>query len=343
MRTAKGRTSCSFGKALSCPLIALKWLLPAALLVSSIIIASGLTTDPASGHTLFFLSPPLPTGTPTPGVFLIKQTPTPRPTPVLSLVFAPEPMYLSLANDGSYSVGAVTNVSDEDILRFDGSDFSLFFDGSDVGVGGVDLDAFTLVDANTILMSFDSPVVISGLGTVDDADLVQFDATSLGETTTGAFSWFFDGSDVGLTEDGEGVDGIELLPDGQLLISTRGSVSVSGVSGEDEDVLIFTPTSSGSETSGSWAMYFDGSDVALADTSDEDVDGFAISTGGAIYLTTLGSFSVTGLSGDNEDVFVCVPDSLGIDTACNFSLRLSFDGSAWGLTGNDVDAIDPLP
>ena len=42
--------------------------------------------------------------------------------------------------------------------------------------------------------------------------------------------------------------------------------------GKDEDVLAFTPTSLGDVTSGSWAMYFDGSDVGLAETSGEDVD-----------------------------------------------------------------------
>ena len=148
---------------------------------------------------------------------------------------------------------------------------------------------------------------------------------------------------MGLSADSEDIDGIDFLPNGQLLISTIGSVSVTGVSGQDEDILILTPTSLGENTAGSWAMYFDGSDVGLANTSDEDVDGLAISTSNSIYLTTLGNFSVTGISGADEDVFVCIPDSLGSDTACTFSSALAFDGSVWGLSGNDVDAIDPLP
>jgi hypothetical protein len=90
-------------------------------------------------------------------------------------------------------------------------------------------------------------------------------------------------------------------------------------------------------------MYFDGSDVGLADTSDEDVDGLGVSTSGSVYLTTLGSFSVTGMAGEDEGVFVCIPTSLGHDTTCAFSSALSFDGGLWGLSINDVDAIETLP
>jgi PKD repeat protein len=99
-------------------------------------------------------------------------------------------LYLSLANSGSYAVGAAANVRDEDIVSFDGTNFALVFDGSDVGVGAVDVDAFALVNANTLLMSFDDPVTIGSLGTVDDSDIVQFNATSLGNNTTGTFSLF---------------------------------------------------------------------------------------------------------------------------------------------------------
>jgi hypothetical protein len=344
MTTQKEKMSRKLGKLLAYPFKMIELLLLVALLIFSLVLVRGWATEPATGGRSLFQSPPIgPTSTPTPGVFLVKQTPTPRPTPVLNLTFTNEPFYLSLANSGAYTVGSVANVSDEDILRFDGTDFSLFFDGSDVGVGSVDLNAFILFDSDTILMSFDNPVTISGLGSVDDSDIVQFDATSLGDTTAGTFSWFFDGSDVGLTADSEDIDGLDFLPNGQLLISAIGSASVTGVSGQDEDILILTPTSLGENTAGSWAMYFDGSDVGLANTSDEDVDGLAISTSGSIYLTTVGNFSVTGISGADEDVFVCIPDSLGSDTACTFSSALSFDGSVWGLSGNDVDAIDPLP
>ena len=112
-------------------------------------------------------------------------------------------------------------------------------------------------------------------------------------------------------------------------------------------MLAFTPTSLGDVTSGTWAIYFDGSDVGLADSSNEDIDALDV-VGGQVYLSTLGDFSVAGVSGADEDVFVCVPTSLGTITICNYSSALYFDGSTWGLSNNDVDAINlitagPLP
>lgn len=233
------------------------------------------------------------------------------------------------------------SVTREDIIAWDGNaGFSIVFDGSDVGLTGVTIDAFTFVNETEILLSFASPEAVPGVaGTVDDSDIVRFTATSLGTTTSGAFDLYFDASDVGLTKSSEDIDVIELLPDGRLLLSTRGSFSVSGVSGRDEDILAFTPASLGAITTGSWSLYFDGSDVALG-RSGEDVDAVAVDALGRIYLSTAGNFSVSGVSGADEDVFVFEPASLGETTSGVFQTALFFDGSAFGLGSNDLFAID---
>lgn len=188
-------------------------------------------------------------------------------------------------------------------------------------------------------MSFDEQVSLGSLGTVDDEDIIQFDAVSLGNNTAGSFSWYFDGSDVGLDTNAEDIDALALLENGQILISTVGSIAVPGVSGKDEDVLAFTPTNLGTSTSGAWALYFDGSDVELATDAGEDVDGISVAADGALYLTTRGHFAVSGIAGEGEDVFVCAPISVGNSTACNFVPTLFFDGSAWGLAGNSLDGL----
>ena len=274
---------------------------------------------------------PTPTSTPT-----LTNTPTATPTPPPSS----NPLYLSLANSGPTTVGNLTGVNDEDILGFDGATWAMLFDGSDVGVGGLDLDAFYIVDADTLLMSFDLPATIGSLVAVQPSDIVQFDATSLGPNTAGSFSMYFDGSDVGLDVSAENIDAVELLADGRLLISTTGSPAVPGVSGSDEDLLAFTWSGApGENTSGTWAMYFDGSDVGL-NASQEDVDGVDVAANGDIYLTTEGNFDVTVVLGKNEDVFVCTPTSLGNVTACTFSPALYFDGSTRGLADDNVDGFN---
>ena len=292
-------------------------------------------------HTPTFTATNTPTNTPT-------STPTFTPTntftPTATSASLNNPLYLSLT--GTQTIGGVAS-ADEDILKFDGTSWSLFFDGSDVGVGSSDLFGFSIVDADTILMAFSSAVTVNGL-TVTPQDVVRFESTSLGAITAGTFYMYLDGSDVGLDTTAEKIDSVSLLPDGRVLVSTTGNPAVVGVIGaRDEDVLAFTPTSLGDVTSGTWAMYFDGSDVGLGDSSGEDIDALDV-VNGKIYLSTADNFLVNGVAGADEDIFTCEPISLGDVTSCNYASTLYFDGSTWNLSANDVDAfnflsIGPVP
>jgi Tol biopolymer transport system component len=304
---------------------------------------------PTPTYTPTFTPTSIPTNTPTSTPTATQTptntaTPTKTNTPTATPASSFNPLYLSLT--GNQTIGGVAS-ADEDILRFDGSTWGLFFDGSDVGVGSSDLFGFSILDSDSILLAFSSAVTVNGIS-VTPQDIVRFDATSLGTTTTGAFSMYLDGSDAGLDTTAEKIDSVSLLPDGRVLISTTGSPVVAGITGgKDEDILAFTSTSLGSVTSGSWGMYFDGSDVGLAETSGEDVDALDV-FGGKIYLSTADTFSVNGVAGADEDVFVCGPTSLGDVTACTYSSALYFDGSTWGLSANDVDAfnflsLEPVP
>lgn len=248
-----------------------------------------------------------------------------------------DPLYLSHAANTSTAFPGLPQTGDEDILYFNGQSWSVYFDGSDVGLAGVDLNAFTIIDPDTILMSFMQPLTIAGIGKVDDSDVLQFDATSLGNTTVGSFSLYFDGSDVGLTKASEDIDALDLLPDGRLVISTLGAYAVAGAQGKSDDLLSFSPDSLGAVTSGTWSLYFDGSDVGI--TPATNVDGISVATNGHIYLTTAENFSLSGQSIADEDVFQCTPVSLGASTSCNFASAVYFDGGDWGLAADDIDAI----
>lgn len=219
--------------------------------------------------------------------------------------------------------------------------WSLFFDGSDVGLAYTDIDAFELTTSGTLLMSFDTDFTLTNFGAVDDSDILSFNPSSTGATTTGTWSWYFDGSDVGLTTTSEDVDAFSLLPDGRLLISTLENASVPGASGLDEDVLAFTPSLLGSSTSGAWSIYFDGSDVGLSSTSNEDLDALWVDASGKLFLSTLGNFSVTGVSGDGSDIITCLPGSLGSTTTCTWALY--WDGSVQGFSGENTDSLTILP
>ncbi len=171
---------------------------------------------------------------------------------------------------------------------------------------------------------------------VDDSDVVRFTPTSLGSTTAGTFSLYFDGSDVGLTANGEDVDGVTVHPDGRLIVSTQGGFSGTGASWADDDLFLLTGPLRTS-TSGSFVRHFDGSDVGLGGNSAEDVDAAALTVAGNLLFSTVGSFSVTGLTGADEDV-VEFAGTFGTATSGTFAMRR--DLSALGIaSGEDIGSL----
>ncbi|MBI1852065.1 MAG: S8 family serine peptidase [Planctomycetes bacterium] len=241
-------------------------------------------------------------------------------------------------------------VADEDIVRWDGATWIPVFDGSDVGLSAVDVDAFSVLADGDILMSFDSSVTIPGLaggpaGTtlVDDSDIVRFHPTSLGSTTAGTFTFWFDGSDVGLTNEQEDVDAIAFAPDGRLLLSVRGTGSVNGIARfEDEDLIVFDATSFGADTAGTFSLWFDGGDVGLATNASEDVDAAFVAPNGDVFLSTIGGFAVAAASGTDEDILRFRPTAIGADTAGTFSIYRR--GAALGIPSlADIDGLQLSP
>jgi hypothetical protein len=238
-----------------------------------------------------------------------------------------------------FSVGTAqtlsgVSVSTHDIVAFNGSSFSLLLDGEDVGLdaSSENIDALELLPNGHLLVSTTGSFSVPGLSGKDE-DVIELTPAILGATSNGSWSMRVDGSVVGLEAAGEDVDAVELLSNGHVLVSTRDVFSVNGASGEDEDVIeLINPAT------GTWAVYFDGTDVGLINSS-EDVDGFTVS-GGNVYLSTAGNFAVTGVAGADEDVFVFTPTTLGTNTAGTYSSTLFFDGSALGLAGNDLAAIE---
>lgn len=229
---------------------------------------------------------------------------------------------------GTPTLGAAGAVADEDIALYDGgtSTWSVYFDGSDVGLSSFAIDALAVLPSGELLISVDIDGTLVGItggpsGTsIDDSDILKFTPTTLGANTAGTWSFYFDGSDVGLTTSNEDVDALSILPSGAIGISTLGAATVAGLSGiEDEDIFGFTPTALGAVTTGAWSYYFDGSDVGLSTNSNEDIDAFYIPTTGAMSFSTLGAFSVTGLSGLDEDAFKFTVTTTGTTTAGTFS------------------------
>ena len=257
---------------------------------------------------------------------------------------------LWLSFTGATSVPGLGTVADEDVVSRDPATgaWSIVFDGSDVGLASLAIDGMARRWDGALLLSFTEPGNVPGLtggpaGTaVDDSDVVTFTPASLGPVTAGTFSFYFDGSDVGLTTDNEDVDAVALMPNGRLVISTLGNASVPGANGQDADLLMFIESHFGASTSGTFSLHFDGSDVALT-TDAEDVDAADVRLDGSLLLSTLGSFAVPGLAGADEDVVKFTPTSLGDATAGTYSMHLDLTNA--GIAGSAnvaaVDLIEP--
>jgi len=254
--------------------------------------------------------------------------------------------YLSfLANT---SVPGVGTVADEDVVSYSPSTgtWASYFDGSDVGVGGGDVDALHVRSDGNLLLSFNNAISVPGLlggpdgENVDDSDIVLFTFTSSGASTSGTFSFYFDGSDVGLTTNGEDVDGLAELPGG-FAFTTSGTVSVSGQRRRrDEDVLLFFDTQLGSTTAGTFEWHFDGSDVGFSTSSGEDLGAIAFD-GADLLFCTRGNWDASGGAGADEDVGRFV-GSFGSNTSGSASQEL--DLSALGIaTGAEVDGLSYVP
>ncbi|MCO5181639.1 MAG: right-handed parallel beta-helix repeat-containing protein [Candidatus Promineofilum sp.] len=206
----------------------------------------------------------------------------------------------------------------EDIIQWDGDAWSTWFDGSAAGLmpfnAKHNLNAIWIPDADApdFVFSFgQNRRSVPGLADpVDGMDLLWWDGAS--------FSWWFDGSDVGLTQKTqEKIDGLHVL-DGSaspinggnclayLLISTQGPAKVPNYSGGQlkfggEDVVGFCATSLGETTAGLWHMVLDGSAEGMPRNSTDD---FSLSEDGqTLYLTTKGTFNVDSATGGHSMVY----------------------------------------
>ena len=79
---------------------------------------------------------------------------------------------------------------------------------------------------------------------------------------------------------------------------------------QDSDIVKFTATQLGDTTSGTFELFFRGSDVGLSPTS-EDIDAVDLHADGRLIVSTIGNFAVTGVSGSDEDLIAFTPDTPG--------------------------------
>lgn len=245
---------------------------------------------------------------------------------------AADVLYISARQSGK--IGGLSYAYN-DVLAYDFATgrWSLHLDLSDVGFFR-NINAFTMMDDGSVLLSVLRNQSFSGLGTVTPRDIIRFVPQSTGPTTKGTWQWYLDGSDVGLTTSNETIDAVALAPDGRLLISTIGTAVAPAAGGTvraaDEDLLAFSPTSLGANTAGTWSLYFDGSTVQ--GLAVEDVNGAWLDKANSdLYLTVTNSFSIGGVTGSGRDIIRLQPIAGG------YQVQKYWSGPDHGFTGPPSD------
>lgn len=180
-------------------------------------------------------------------------------------------------------------------------------------------------NATLVYTSSNRDGIVGGIAFKDE-DILSYNMA------TGVWTMVFDGSDVGIAGD---VEALHVESDGTLLLSLESAATIPGFGVvEDEDIVRFIPTSLGDATTGSFAWFFDGSDVGL-DTDDEDIDALTRLPDGRLVISTADAFDAGGVSGLNQDLFIFTASSWGETTSGAWAIY--FDGSDMGMTNTNED------
>lgn len=174
----------------------------------------------------------------------------------------------------------------------------------------------------------------------EDGETRTFATEDVVQYRGGTYRPIVDGSDVGLA--GRSINAVARLSRFEFVLSFAEAGEVPGVGRvEASDLVLFTATKLGESTKGTFALFFDGSDIKL-NSAGENIDALdvvATDDGVDLYISTTGNFNVRQgkdrpLKGGGEDIFVCREATTGRDSACE-ALEIAFDGSEAGFSGRD--------
>ncbi len=233
------------------------------------------------------------------------------------------PLYFSTSGTAVAVPGVGGTADDADIYFYNGSGFSRAIDANGLGsLGlpvGANVDGFDRVDATHFYMSFSGAVAVPVLGTVQDEDVVYYNA--------GTWSLFFDGSVNGVG--GTDLDAISIVG-GTLYFSTDSTLIPPGAGGTGDDADIYRWNGGSSYT-----RVVDANGTgSLGLAPGANVDGLVWVDATHFYLSFAGTTTTVPVLGTVEDEDV-VYYNAGVWSTY-------FDGTGLGLTdgSQDVDAFD---
>ncbi len=170
--------------------------------------------------------------------------------------------YVSFAND--VTMPGLGRVQDEDVLYYDGSAWSVYFDGTAHGMtaSAQDVNGISVRNGLLYFSTFGNkkPPGVSGRG--DNSDIYTWDGSS--------FARVFDATAHGVTGSAR-VDGTAVIDDTHFYATFAANTTLPGVGPvEDEDVVEYD--------NGTWSMWFNGTAHGLT-TAKLDIDAISLPYG----------------------------------------------------------------
>jgi len=163
-----------------------------------------------------------------------------------------------MSSKKEYAMFGGLNFGGEDLIEYDPATdtASIFFDG-DLFTEKENIDAVHVLDNGNVIISTTSSATLGGLS-FSDGDLVEYDFG------TGTTSLYFSESEFSSNED---IDAVHVLDSGNILLSTKDSAQLGGVSFEDGDVIEYNIST------GTVSLYFNEDRFG----SNEDIDALFVS------------------------------------------------------------------
>ncbi|MEM7324398.1 MAG: hypothetical protein AAF531_15015, partial [Actinomycetota bacterium] len=134
--------------------------------------------------------------------------------------------------------------------------------------------------------------------------------------------------DIAMTAGAENIDALASSGVDDFALSTTGNFNAGGVVAKEQDLILFDPTSTGTTTSGTLSLLFDGSLDGLT-TAAEDVNGAYID-GTDTFFSFFGNVNGTGFTADLNDIVL---------RSGGGSYELYFDGDLVGFGAENIDGI----
>lgn len=271
--------------------------------------------------------------------------------PAAAQVSVPSKILISVGNNANLPGGLA--IANEDIAQCDlatsgetttSCTWSLFFDGDLAGLQSK-VHAVDVLPDGSLVMAVSADNSVPDINGLERKDLARFIPTTPWVTpyTEGEWTLYLDGSAVKDSSDARIWDAVDVLPNGDVLLSVSHGGVLGTLAHKNEDIVRCRPTAfsaGGAITACDYALYLDSSEIQLSGGGDGSFGGnlHAFDIAGSDTLL-MRSSNASGLPSHqiSRDLIEYV-GTFGVAPVGDYAFFFDGDGNA-GLNGETIFAM----